>query len=89
MLRALLSLEGLWSCSAPGFPPSVPKPVVDLHEDKDGGTFKDGEGWGWMVGGAVAVCYFRDDILDDIHSFCAKLDFGTLALIVIDDVSVR
>jgi hypothetical protein len=46
VLRAFLSLEGLRSCSAPGFPPEA---VAD--KDKDGGeggrTFGDGEGWDW------------------------------------------
>jgi hypothetical protein len=47
VLRALLSLEGLRPCSAPGFPRSAPEPVVDLGEGEDGRTFKDGEGWDW------------------------------------------
>jgi len=47
VLRALLSLEGLRSCSAPGFPPSAPEPAVELGEDEGGRTFKDGEGWDW------------------------------------------
>lgn len=49
VLRALLSLEGLRSCSAPGFPPSAPEPAVDLGQGQgeDGRTFKDGEGWDW------------------------------------------
>lgn len=47
VLRALLSLEGLRSCSAPGFPPSAPDPTVDLGEGEDGQTFNDGEGWDW------------------------------------------
>jgi len=37
VLRAFLSLEGLRSCSAPGFLPA----------DVDGRTFKEGEGWDW------------------------------------------
>ena len=47
VLRALLSLEGLRSCSAPGFPASAPEPGVDLGEGEGGRTFKDGEGWDW------------------------------------------
>jgi hypothetical protein len=49
VLRALLSLEGLRSCSAPGFPLSAPEPAVDLGggEGEDGRMFKDGEGWDW------------------------------------------
>ena len=47
VLRARLSLEGLRSCSAPGYPPSAPEPVVDLREGEDRRTFKDGEGWDW------------------------------------------
>ncbi len=48
VLRALLSLEGLRSCSTPGFPPAAPEPAVVLGEEgEDGRTFKDGEGWDW------------------------------------------
>ena len=43
ILRALLSLEGLRSCSAPGFPASAPPEVTA----KDEPVFKDGEGWDW------------------------------------------
>jgi hypothetical protein len=39
VLRALLSLEGLRSCSAPGFPPAAP--------GEAGRSFEDGEGWDW------------------------------------------
>lgn len=47
VLRALLSLEGLRSCSAPGFPPYAPEPAGGLGEGEDGQTFRDGEGWDW------------------------------------------
>ena len=47
VLRALLSLEGLRPCSAPGFPASAPEPRVDLGEGEGARTFKDGEGWDW------------------------------------------
>ena len=43
VLRALLSLEGLRGCSAPGFPASAPPEVIA----KDEPVFKDGEGWDW------------------------------------------
>ena len=46
VLRAVLSLQGLRSCSAPGFPPAPPKAAV-VGEGEEGRTFKDGEGWDW------------------------------------------
>jgi hypothetical protein len=45
VLRAFLSLEGLRSCSVPGFPPAAPE--VGESEGEDGRTFRDGEGWDW------------------------------------------
>ncbi|KAI0247379.1 hypothetical protein BJV78DRAFT_1246456 [Lactifluus subvellereus] len=45
VLRALLSLEGLRSCSAPGSPPCAPPEAEG--EGKGGRVFKDGEGWDW------------------------------------------
>lgn len=48
VLRAFLSLQGLRSCSAPGFPPAAPEAVVAGKCRGEGGrTFKDGEGWDW------------------------------------------
>jgi hypothetical protein len=52
VLRALLSLEGLRSCSAPGFPaaapPEVPAVVVGGEDEHEGGrVFEDGQGWDW------------------------------------------
>ena len=46
VLRAVLSLQGLRSCSAPGFPPTPPEAAV-VGEGEGGRTFKDGEGWDW------------------------------------------
>jgi hypothetical protein len=46
VLHAFLSLEGLRSCSVPGFPPAAPE-VGEFDEGEDGRTFKDGEGWDW------------------------------------------
>ena len=43
VLRALLSLEGIRSCSAPGFPASAPEAAAG----EGGRTFEDGEGWDW------------------------------------------
>ena len=43
VLRALLSLEGLRACSAPGFPASAPPEVTA----KDEPAFEDGGGWDW------------------------------------------
>jgi hypothetical protein len=42
VLRALLSLEGLRSCSAPGSPPFAPD-----AEGEGGRVFEEGEGWDW------------------------------------------
>jgi hypothetical protein len=48
VLRAFLSLQGLRSCSAPGFPAAPPEAVVVGRCEGEGGrTFKDGEGWDW------------------------------------------
>ncbi len=51
VLRALLSLEGLRSCSAPGFPDAAPPEVPVVAEDGEsegrGPVFEDGEGWDW------------------------------------------
>ena len=49
VLRALLSLDGLRSCSAPGFPPVAPPEALygDEHEGECGPVFEDGEGWDW------------------------------------------
>jgi hypothetical protein len=44
VLRALLSLEGLRSCSTPGFPPDA---VGGDCDRADGLAFMDGEGWDW------------------------------------------
>ena len=46
VLSALLSLEGLRACSAPGFPPSAP-PEVTTRMAMDEPTFEDGGGWDW------------------------------------------
>jgi hypothetical protein len=48
VLRAFLSLDGLRSCSAPGFPPA-PEAAEDEGEvEVEGGrAFRDGEGWDW------------------------------------------
>jgi hypothetical protein len=64
VLRALLSLEGLRSCSTPGFPPSAPELAVDLGEGEDGRTFKDGDhGWDWAgVEGQWRCVTSADDI---------------------------
>jgi hypothetical protein len=50
VLRALLSLEGLRSCSAPGFPAAAPPEVPALAVGGDDGcerVFEDGRGWDW------------------------------------------
>ena len=50
VLRALLSLEGLRSCSAPGFPLAAPEwPAAESESSggEDGWQYKDGEGWDW------------------------------------------
>jgi hypothetical protein len=40
VLRALLSLQGLRSCSAPGSP-------SEAESDSEADVFEDGEGWDW------------------------------------------
>jgi hypothetical protein len=63
VLRALLSLEGLRPCSAPGFPASAPEPSVDLGKGEGGRTFMDGEGWDWAgVEGQWRCVYLCGDI---------------------------
>ncbi|KAH9961869.1 hypothetical protein BJV74DRAFT_954519 [Russula compacta] len=47
VLRSLLSLEGLRSCSAPGFPSTAPEVVNEDDKGEGGLVFKDGEGWDW------------------------------------------
>ena len=73
VLRALLSLEGLRPCSAPGFPASVPERGIDLGEGEGGRTFKDGEGWDWAGVEGQWRCVSSSSGM--IYSgFCAKLD---------------
>jgi len=84
VLRALLSLEGLRSCSAPGFPPSAPEPAVDLDEGEgegeDGRTFKDGEGWDWAgIEGQWRCVISGDDVYSVLNWILGQ---------PIDDVSV-
>ncbi len=84
VLRALLSLEGLRSCSAPGFPAAAPEPAVDLGEDGEGGrTFKDGEGWDWAGVEGQWRCVTRLSSLGLAHPVL-KVELGVL----IDDVFV-
>lgn len=47
VLRSLLSLEGLRSCSAPGFPSTAPEVVSEDDKGQGDLVFKDGEGWDW------------------------------------------
>ncbi|KAH9059635.1 hypothetical protein EDB87DRAFT_1562941 [Lactarius vividus] len=51
VLRALLSLEGLRPCSAPGFPLAAPEwspPAVGGSSGDEVGTqYREGEGWDW------------------------------------------
>ncbi|KAF8489529.1 hypothetical protein F5888DRAFT_1638533 [Russula emetica] len=77
VLRALLSLEGLRSCCAPGFPPSAPEPAVYLGEDENGRTFKDGDGWDWAgVEGQWRRCAcwmdYRDLIGNNVKPLAAR-----------------
>ena len=46
VLRALISLEGLRPCSAPGFPLTVPE-WSTAEGGKDDRRYRDGEGWDW------------------------------------------
>jgi len=45
VLSALLSLEGLRACSAPGFLASAPPEVIAKDDSEP--VFEDGEGWDW------------------------------------------
>jgi hypothetical protein len=47
VLRAFLSLDGLRSCSTPGFPFTTPKAVVVRGKGKSRRAFRDGEGRDW------------------------------------------
>ena len=50
VLRALLSLEGLRPCSAPGFPLATPEWSAadgDGPGGEEGRRYRDGEGWDW------------------------------------------
>jgi hypothetical protein len=50
VLRALISLEGLRPCSAPGFPLTVPEWSAAEGEGsggEDDRQYRDGEGWDW------------------------------------------
>ena len=46
VLRALISLEGLRPCSAPGFPLTVPEWSA-AQGGEDDRRYRDGEGWDW------------------------------------------
>lgn len=47
VLRALISLESLRSCSAPGFPLTVPEWSAAEGQGSGGKDDRDGEGWDW------------------------------------------
>ena len=76
VLRALLSLEGLRSCSAPSSPPCAPPEAEG--EGEDGRVFKDGEGWDWAGVEGQWRCVTQHG------SLCAETDSGALT----DDVYV-
>jgi hypothetical protein len=59
VLRALLSLEGIRSCSAPGFPASAPEAATG----EDGRTFGDGEGWDWAGVAGQWRCVVRTSLI--------------------------
>jgi hypothetical protein len=81
VLSALLSLEGLRACSAPGFPASAP-PEVTTWMTKDEPVFENGGGWDWAGVEGQWRCVIRFLLLACDDLFCAE------DIISKDDVSV-
>ena len=61
VLSALLSLEGLRACSAPGFPTHAPPEVIAVAKDDLESAFEDGEGWDWAGVEGQWRCVVRPD----------------------------